>query len=1608
MSNTYKGTYSKYYEYFVCKPNTYTVEYHANYMGSGNTMAPQAFIFGESQNLIPNSFVRDGYTFVGWNTREDGNGQTYNDEELVSDLTTDANGIVVLFAQWNANEYTITYNLNGGVNNVENMPTYTIVNTPITLQAPTKRGFDFAGWFSDASLQTPATEIPANATGNQEFWAAWSPIEYTITYNLNGGTNNPANPEKYIVSETPIPLAAPTKTGFTFSKWIDANGVTMTEIATDTICNIVLNAVLVSDSYVITYNLDGGMNNPNNPGTYTISDTPIYLEAPTKTGYIFVGWTGDKVNNGAIVEGTTGDTTVTANWTPTEFTVHFDSTDATGVIVPDVACTYDKKCTAADAIEMPNKTFSAWNTQKDGKGKSVAASGDITNLVSDGGEITLYAIWDQDMVACEPGYYYQNGEKIRCELGQYCPGGGEIAAGSSGCIETCPANGATIITGATNISQCRKTAIAGDMTFSFGTAKWDCAYTSGTGTNAVYRTDCNSVALTCDAGYFYNGVGNACIPVTDGYYSPAPTLGGSIEDTESKKAHACPGETGASNDGIGSDQPREGITDCYSLCSLTTTGVAHSIAVTPDEQKSFSTTNGQYPACSYTIKCDTGYTPQNGTDPKCIAKEYTITLDKNQGTGDAASYVTCTFDSGECKMPATSGLSRAGYVTANKWCTNANGSGVCYDANAIARTNISATGTDTTLYAAWTPGVFKIDLVATDATVNAVQTPIYLKYTVGWFEDNAGTKKITTIDTSALPSKPGYNFAGYSAGGVMIVNAEGELQNTDAALRVTTTDTVANVNWSKGETVCDAGYYYAGNGGECTVCAEDHWCPGGTFSTDTNIVGGHEVCPDGGISAGGVNATNSGVCYKHGLAYISESGKASGTQTCNYDFNAKEYVSACRDQSVKACAAGHYYVSGIDCVKVGQNYFSANGSLGREACPESGLTGTLETAADADECYKTVGYTATYGSGTQVCNYTSINDDGSAKYATNCRDKYITSCQGGYYRENANAEDCTAVGFDAYSEVGSLNRTPCPDGGDTNVENAADSTSCFKAENPFASDHGEGFQYCIYSPENRGYTECRDRMFLKCSAGYYWNAVGDTDCTEVGYGFFGPVADAQNEGRPTARQGCATLNGIQGYTDTETSVDASACYMTDMPCAVANGSGVKTCGYNTNAEDYSADCIACQVDTCDETYYLSNNQCDICPAGSICGIDARTGKAGVANAKPQLCSALFNGRYPQSDAGSVDVAQCFGDCDNLANVATMVGRDYQGANITDTCEIKVCNTKYYLEGNKSQCTLCPENSICDAASASDMDLDGTPDDTPHTCDELTGGTHKLANIGSTDIEQCYTTCADYEILGGMAIRDFDTVQYDDVCTYKGISETGNPCEIKMIDGAETCVETSCNPDYELVDGRCMKCNRENATAYKPNGNCLVAKCHTGYHPEGDQCADDVKTCNAPNAFGATQTWDSKMGAFGICKITECKDGYHIEANACVPNTETCNIEHGTGTREWDESRGAWGECFATSCAPGYTNDSYESDEPNKQCGRCRNAKSILGQDAVSSYSNGCTIATCLYQGELYNLENNECVPICPIDMYEDETGTMHWNPKTKKCERECFDGYMSW
>ena len=76
----------------------YQVEFNGN--GVVGAMKVQDFWFGESKKLHANQYAQEGYSFLNWNTEADGSGKDFYDEELVSDLTSEAYGVVTLYAQW--------------------------------------------------------------------------------------------------------------------------------------------------------------------------------------------------------------------------------------------------------------------------------------------------------------------------------------------------------------------------------------------------------------------------------------------------------------------------------------------------------------------------------------------------------------------------------------------------------------------------------------------------------------------------------------------------------------------------------------------------------------------------------------------------------------------------------------------------------------------------------------------------------------------------------------------------------------------------------------------------------------------------------------------------------------------------------------------------------------------------------------------------------------------------------------------------------------------------------------------------------------------------------------------------------------------------------------------------------------------------------------------------------------------------------------------------------------------------------------------------------------------------------------------------------------------
>ena len=166
------------------------------------------------------TFTREGYTFAGWATSANGE-VAFADEEVVSNWDAD---ITELFAKWTAKTITITWDANGGSVNPTSS-TYTYNGATITLPIPTRIGYSFNGWFTATTGGTQITEVGTTnkPIENVTYYAQWTTIEYTITYQETKGATN-SNPDTYTI-EDEITFANLTDLpkGYNFTGWDPAS-----------------------------------------------------------------------------------------------------------------------------------------------------------------------------------------------------------------------------------------------------------------------------------------------------------------------------------------------------------------------------------------------------------------------------------------------------------------------------------------------------------------------------------------------------------------------------------------------------------------------------------------------------------------------------------------------------------------------------------------------------------------------------------------------------------------------------------------------------------------------------------------------------------------------------------------------------------------------------------------------------------------------------------------------------------------------------------------------------------------------------------------------------------------------------------------------------------------------------------------------------------------------------------------------------------------------------------------------------------------------------------------------------------------------------------------
>ncbi len=403
------------------------IDYYITYSNvNGATHENRLTYNVETADLALSDAEKDMNLFDGW----------FIDGVLVDSIPAGMTGNIVVEARWKPIEFTITYEGITGVNE-ELFTTYIPGTDHVALNAVTRRGYIFDGWYMDDAL---VTEIPTDAKGDLVIKAKWVIIRYNITYTEIDGAENYNVPE-YDVESGKIVFNEPTKRGYRFTGWYQGEDL-VTELSAGSIGDMTLSATWELIDYYITYSNTKDAENVNQE-TYTVETKDFAFEPISKPGYIFDGW----YLNGELVTGmqagSVGNIVIEAKWTLIEYTITFEGTD--GAIHENVNSfnVESDKIVLSDASKI-GYTFDGWFVDGVLVTEIPAGSiGDITikaewtvvvyNITFEGVEgaendnVPTYTIEDDRIVlndAVKPGYtfdgWFVNGElKTEIPTGSY-------------------------------------------------------------------------------------------------------------------------------------------------------------------------------------------------------------------------------------------------------------------------------------------------------------------------------------------------------------------------------------------------------------------------------------------------------------------------------------------------------------------------------------------------------------------------------------------------------------------------------------------------------------------------------------------------------------------------------------------------------------------------------------------------------------------------------------------------------------------------------------------------------------------------------------------------------------------------------------------------------------------------------------------------------------------------------------------------------------------------------------------------------------------------------------------------------------------------------------
>lgn len=370
---------------------SHTVIFHTN---TTTTTIPDQTVYDSEYVTEPTeALTKEGYLFDGWYTDE----ACTNKFEFESGKSTTAvSGNLDLYAKWISNKRTVAFNTNGhgGAISPASVAHGTKVSAPAS---PSEYGYNFEGWYTDASGNNPFN-FDTPITTDITLFAKWTPKSYKVTFKTDKET--PYHEQNVAYKNFATKPSAPGKPGYIFDGWYkDEDCHDKFNFGTAITGDITLYAKWTVNTYTVTVNNDNGTPLTKTSPAY---NTKVEVDVPEKAGYAFIGWIADPssvipvLNTDGKYEFTmpAHDVTLTANWSTNAYTVTFDG-NGHDLDVVKVSVAYNTRVEKPATPTTPGYTFGGWYTDKD----CTTAFEFDTPITAD---TTLYAKWTKNAEPVKP------------------------------------------------------------------------------------------------------------------------------------------------------------------------------------------------------------------------------------------------------------------------------------------------------------------------------------------------------------------------------------------------------------------------------------------------------------------------------------------------------------------------------------------------------------------------------------------------------------------------------------------------------------------------------------------------------------------------------------------------------------------------------------------------------------------------------------------------------------------------------------------------------------------------------------------------------------------------------------------------------------------------------------------------------------------------------------------------------------------------------------------------------------------------------------------------------------------------------------------------------